>query len=56
MGPEARLTISWGIVVISILYGAVVIFFHDVAVNIALWYVPVVLTLILITNFWKRHE
>lgn len=54
MRPKIRLHLSLVVVVISAIFGLLVLFERDIADDIALWYVPTVITMILLTNLWKR--
>lgn len=54
MNPRTRLHLSLVIVGISTIFGFLVLFERDIADDIALWYVPTVLTMILLSHFWKR--
>lgn len=55
MTPKTRLRMSLAIVVISTIFGLLVLLERDISEGIALWYVPTVLTMILLSNIWKRN-
>lgn len=56
MRPKARLKLAAGIIVVSLLYGYLVAEDASVASAIAVGYVALLLTVLVVINIWKKPE
>lgn len=56
MKPRTRLRLSLLVIVLSTIFGFLVLWKRDLASDIVLWYVPTVITMILFVDLWKRDK
>lgn len=54
MGPNTRLRLSVVMIVLSAIYAGLIVQDRDLAGIVAIGYIALLLTLIVLTNLWKR--